>query len=718
MTKHLLKALFIALFVLSISSTNSFAQILIEFPSISGSPGQIVNIPISISNVEASSGFNSVSFDVETSSSAVTYLGGFKTGTLIPAGWFHGQNAVANGNSNNRFAAGGSSGDAISTSGALVFLTFEIVAIEEGVTVELQNVVMSLSNSQGGVTQVPFSPAVPSSGLNASNAPVAVNDSYIADEGGILIVSVADGVLDNDTDADGDALSATVETGATNGAVSLLSDGSFTYTHDGSETISDSFTYSVSDGSTSDVGLVSITITPTNDAPVFTAEITDQSIDEGTLLTGDYDATDADGDALSFALVAGPSGASVNSSTGEFGYLSLAGSAGTYTVTVSVTDGSATTQSSFELIVRDVRRYGGTLSGLHQPTVVASTGTGSVDVEYVANTQELILSGSFSGLSSILVSAQLLVGSESEAGQGILSLSASLDGTGRSGTFDSANNTFDLSSFSFPAGWDVALFAQALVEGNGIVNIRTENVLTGEIRTQLRLLTNSAPSAINVSGPGTATVAGDPTDVAYVLTWTLGSDADGDPTKIALESSSDVLFSNILAVEDVSVTANAEVSFSMENAANLYDQLSGSTPGNVSVGGMVTVFYRLLHTDLAAITTGAPIGMVVTRGLLTGIDEFSELPMEFALRGNYPNPFNPSTTIQFDLPETADVQIDVLDLLGRTMISIPVQSISAGVNRSVSIDASALSSGIYVYRVVARTTSETYVSTGTMTLIK
>jgi hypothetical protein len=104
--------------------------------------------------------------------------------------------------------------------------------------------------------------------------------------------------------------------------------------------------------------------------------------------------------------------------------------------------------------------------------------------------------------------------------------------------------------------------------------------------------------------------------------------------------------------------------------------------------------------------------------VVTGTDEFQTTPQEFVLLGNYPNPFNPSTTIQFDLPESADVQIDVLDLLGRTMISIPSQSIEAGAKKSISVDASELSSGIYMYRVMVRTAKQAHFSTGTMTLIK
>ncbi len=94
------------------------------------------------------------------------------------------------------------------------------------------------------------------------------------------------------------------------------------------------------------------------------------------------------------------------------------------------------------------------------------------------------------------------------------------------------------------------------------------------------------------------------------------------------------------------------------------------------------------------------------------------LPQEFALKGNYPNPFNPSTTISFDLPATADVSIDVVDMLGRRVMTVPVQSLSAGANRTVQIDAASLASGTYLYRVTAKMANATKVQTGRMTLVK
>jgi VCBS repeat-containing protein len=711
--KYSLFALVILAFFVPIAN----AQVVFSLPSISGSPGQTVTIPLSVTGVPESGGFSSFSFDVVSSSPAVVFKGGLQATTLVQAaGWTFASNAVANGGPNNRVAGFGTTSPSgkIGTNGVLVFLQFQIASVTPGTTVTLTKLALKF-----GATDVPFTPAIPSTGLNASNSPVATNDSYQLQEGATLTVPAGTGVLANDTDQDLDPLTAAVGTTTTNGTLTLAADGSFTYVHNGSETITDSFTYSVSDGSTTDTGTVTFTIVPVNDVPTFTLEMVDQSVDEGALVTGDYNATDAEGATVTFALVSGPAGAAVNPATGEFGYLAPAGSAGVYPIVVSASDGIGTSQSTFTLTVRSVKKYSGTLSGLHQTTIPASSGSGSIAVDFISNTNQLIVSGSFSGLSSSLVLAQIQSGILGQDGDGIISLTPSLVGNGSAGNFATALNTFDLNTFVFPAGWNPALFEQALTAGSLYVNLRTVNVLTGELRTQLRVLTNTAPAAVNVSGPNSVAVSGNPTDAAYELTWTAGAaDAQGDATRLVLEVASDVLFSSIKSVTNVTSAPNEKVSVTIDAAAKLYDALSGSTPGNVSVGGSQTAYYRLRRTDGSAISSGTPIAVVLTRGLVTDKQSDYSMPTEFVLRGNYPNPFNPSTTIQFDLPETADVQVDVLDLLGRTMISIPSQSFEAGAKKSVSVDASALSSGIYMYRVIARSVSQTHVSTGTMTLIK
>jgi len=682
-------------------------QVTVVFPAISGSPGQTVNVPVSLENVPVT-GFNNYQFDVVVSSNALVFTKAIRAGTTTPSNWLWNDGQ----NSNNRVLAAGSSNQQVTQSGVLVYLEFEIAAVQEGVTVELQDFRLKL-----GVENVAFAPSLPSSGLNASNSPVAGDDAYSVNEGATLTLDAANGVLVNDTDADGDALTATVGTTTTNGSLTLNTDGSFTYVHDGSETTSDSFTYTVSDGSTTDVGSVAITVNPQNDAPVFTAELSDQTVDEGALVSGSYAATDAEGDTITFSLVSAPSGAAINPSTGDFAYLASAGSAGTYTVEVQASDGTAAATSSFVLTVRSVKQYMTTLSGIHQTSIVATPASGSIMATFVDNTNELTVEGSFTGLSSILASAQIMMGSATEAGTGVLNLSASLTGGGVGGTFDAASNTFDLDTAALPSGITPAMVATALDAGELFVNLRSFNNLDGELRGQLLGSTNQAPTSVAIMSPAAVTITGEPSDEAYALTWTSGSDPDGDATKLVLESSSEILFTSFIAANDVSVTATGGVSVSVAEAAGLFDQINGATPGSVPVGGTETIYYRLKHTDGAAITTSTPVAVSLTRGTVTNTDD-GTLPSEFVLRGNYPNPFNPTTTISFDLPETADVQVDVLDLLGRTMISVPVQSISAGSNRSISIDAADLTSGIYMYRVMARGVSSTWVQSGTMTLIK
>ena len=709
-----LSQLFFLVFIFGGLTVSASAQVSVTVPTINGSVGQTVAVPVNIANVP-SSGFNSFQFDIAPSSDAVIYKGAFRTGALAnSSGWNFSSFYQAQGDVRNRVLGFASSQDKIATSGVLVFLQFQIVRVEPGVTVQLTPFAMSL-----GADSVPFTPAIPSTALNASNSPVAVNDSYNVNEGATLTVTSLTGVLANDTDADNDPLTATIATQPSNGTVTLNANGSFTYIHNGSETTTDSFTYSVSDGSTSATGTVTITVAPVNDAPVFTLEMANQAVDEGGLVSGDYNATDAEGNAYTFALVSGPTGAAINSSTGEFAYLATTGSAGIYSVVVSVTDGFATTQSTFTLTVRSVVKYAGTLSGIHQTTVATTPATGSVAMDYVSNTKELVISGSFTGLKSSLLLAQVYVGSTTEAGTGVVTLVPTLVGGNTSGNFAAASNTFDLNTITYPAGVTLASFESALLTGNVFVNLRTVNLLSGELRAQMRLLTNTAPPAINVTGPSSSVVSGDPAATAYSLSWAAGAaDGQGDTAKLVLDASADILFSNLVSSTDITTNASGPVNVTIDAAAKLYDALSGSTPGNVSVGGSKTVFYRLRRTDGSAISTGTPIAISLTRGLVTDKEGDASLPEEFVLLGNYPNPFNPSTTIQFDLPAYADVQIDVLDLLGRTMITIPSQSFDAGSKKSISVDASALSSGIYMYRVIARTAKDTHVSTGTMTLIK
>ena len=94
------------------------------------------------------------------------------------------------------------------------------------------------------------------------------------------------------------------------------------------------------------------------------------------------------------------------------------------------------------------------------------------------------------------------------------------------------------------------------------------------------------------------------------------------------------------------------------------------------------------------------------------------LPETFTLKGNYPNPFNPSTQVVFDMPEAGQVSVQVYDMLGRNVMSIPVQDVAAGAARQLVVDASSLASGTYLYHLRVEMASQTLTKVGRMTLLK
>jgi hypothetical protein len=113
---------------------------------------------------------------------------------------------------------------------------------------------------------------------------VAADDAYSTDEDTPLSVA-APGVLGNDSDADGDPLTAVLVSDVSNGTLTLNSDGSFSYTPDGGFSGSDSFAYVANDGQAdSNLATVSLTVTawtatlslaPSDDAMVTSKRPTD-----------------------------------------------------------------------------------------------------------------------------------------------------------------------------------------------------------------------------------------------------------------------------------------------------------------------------------------------------------------------------------------------------------------------------------------------------------
>ena len=193
--------------------------------------------------------------------------------------------------------------------------------------------------------------------LLSNRAPTATDDAYVTSEDTALTVA-APGVLGNDTDPDGDALTSTLVSGTTHGTLTLSADGSFSYTPAAGYNGPDTFTYRTSDGAVdTNPASVSLTVTAGNDPPTATVE-GPSTATVGmpvTLKVGAVDTSPTDmagtftytvdwGDGTPVVNVSGPSDPPVTHTYA---------SPGTVTVTVTATDprGATSAPTTFTLTV-------------------------------------------------------------------------------------------------------------------------------------------------------------------------------------------------------------------------------------------------------------------------------------------------------------------------------------------------------------------------------
>nr|WP_281177174.1 Ig-like domain-containing protein [Marinobacterium profundum] len=181
------------------------------------------------------------------------------------------------------------------------------------------------------------------------NAPDAKPDTYETTVGEVLSVDAASGVLANDTDVEGDALSAILVSGASKGAVALAEDGSFVYTPNPIASGTDSFIYQAFDGiDLSETTTVTINLQQVNRDPLAVGDA--YTAVRGETLSIDAfrgvlrNDRDPDGDAIEATVVSGPTAGTLNLETdGSFTYTPAAGTQ---------------TADSFEYLISDGR--GGT----------------------------------------------------------------------------------------------------------------------------------------------------------------------------------------------------------------------------------------------------------------------------------------------------------------------------------------------------------------------
>jgi hypothetical protein len=117
---------------------------------------------------------------------------------------------------------------------------------------------------------------------------------------------------------------------------------------------------------------------------------------------------------------------------------------------------------------------------------------------------------------------------------------------------------------------------------------------------------------------------------------------------------------------------------------------TGSTEEGVTISNAVTTAGKVIIADALRIISFDSTLVSVEEDLLA-------LPASFKLEQNFPNPFNPTTIIRFDLPGEGLVKGVVYDILGREVVTLLNDEMSAG-SHQMGFNAVGLPSGVYIFR--------------------
>lgn len=172
---------------------------------------------------------------------------------------------------------------------------------------------------------------------------------------------------------------------------------------------------------------------------------------------------------------------------------------------------------------------------------------------------------------------------------------------------------------------------------------------------------------------------------------------------------------NYSAMTTTSILGGTAISLNITRLNNCYNL----TPGTYKLGeirfnrvdttGCITLTFRTNSVFQDSITqlnnpadwTFTNPGSCIRLDYLTGTEgNSSEIPTVFKLYNNYPNPFNPSTSIKYDVPKNTFVNLSVYDILGRLVTNLVNRDMTAG-RYDVVWDAKNYASGTYIYKLEA-----------------
>ena len=531
----------------------------------------------------------------------------------------------------------------------------------------------------------------------AGGAPSFATDASIADQTYSVDVAIADWVLPEASGGDGELMYSvsTLPAGLEFDAVSRTLAGTPTEASDGALTV----TYTVTDNDDDTAALAfTITVAAAGTVPVFAAgaAIANQtySVDVAIADLVLPEALGGDGE-LTYSVSALPAGLEFDAATRTLGGTPTAATDGAVEVTYTVPDAnSATATLTFTITVNSAPASEVVAAGL---TAVPA----AIREDAAATEISLTFTLEAAATADESVRFTLVAPSEGTAAVRDVDYTATLEAL-----------------ITIPAGATEGTATLTLTpindgdeEGLKALGVQATLVSTGAaLSTDIEIRDDETPSTFIALSADPSTLDENAGLTSVVLTATLDGKALAEDATVHL------------AIDQAS-TATRDLDYSVLFTP-MIEIAAGSITGTVNFH-LLPVADNLEEGDEIIRLIGTIDGLEGDEVAMTISDPAAAkaavqtLPEAFALADNFPNPFNPATTIQYALPQAADVELTVYNLVGQPVRTLVAEHQSAG-RYVVEWDATndsghSLSSGMYFYRLQA---GEEFLKVKKMLLLK
>ena len=486
-----------------------------------------------------------------------------------------------------------------------------------------------------------------------------------------VIAAVSDVTINEDesstvtlsaTDADGDAITYSAVSD-TNAVTVSVSSATLTLTPNPNWNGVANIKAYASDGSAKDSTSFKLTVTAVNDAPIISA-IPDDLTNEETEKAIVVGASDVEGDALTYTASSDTSAVGITVSSDTLKLTPATNYTGSAKITVVVSDNALKDTTSFNFKVININ-----------DSPVIST------------------------LSDVTIN-------EDETGTATLS-ATDIDGDAITYSAVSDTNAVTVSVSS------ATLTLTPNPNWNGVANIKAyASDGTSKDSTTFKLTVTpvqDAPTAFEWVSSALDTVNITQSNLAdtYTLQWGVSTDAaDGDSINYLLYAQI-----GVYPAEEIYDTTSLSIPLTYQEI------LEGVFEGSPVNGA--TVRFNVKATDGVDTVDVTGENRVIYVNRYDYLSTESEgVPTEFALHENYPNPFNPSTTLRFDLPEASNITLTIYNMLGQKIRTYDMQSAAAGYHtlkwNATNDYGDPVGAGVYLYQLQTKD----FVKTRKMVLLK